>query len=71
MSRIVTTEELLAVSGYAREGDVCRMLDEHGIRYFVGKGAKPWTTLDLINTAGGLHYSERLDEPHFYDPDDV
>jgi hypothetical protein len=71
MSRIITTEELLAVSGYAREGDVCRMLDEHGIRYFLGKGARPWTTLDLINAAGGLRYGELAERPDLYSPDDV
>lgn len=71
MSRIITTQELLATSGYTRDGDVCRMLDEHGIRYFLGKGARPWTTLDLINAAGGLRYGELAEQSTLLSPDDV
>lgn len=54
ISGIVTAEQLLEVTGYDRVGDLCRALDQQGIRYHRGKGGKPWTTLHLINAAAGL-----------------
>lgn len=51
---ILTTEQLLSVTGYDRPADLCRSLDKQGIRYHRGKGGKPWTTLGLIEAAAGL-----------------
>lgn len=52
----LTTDDLLAMTGYERPGDVERCLREQGVRFFWGKKG-PWTTLDLINAAGGLRQS--------------
>lgn len=51
---ILTTEQLLQVTGFERPGDLTRLFDQQGIKWFPGKGGKPWTTLALINQAGGL-----------------
>ena len=50
---ILTCAELMAITGYQRPADVARCLREQGIHVFHGK-AGPWTTLDLINRAGGI-----------------
>lgn len=50
---ILKTDELLEVTGYNRRADLERCLTQQGVRYFWGKDG-PWTTLDLINAAGGL-----------------
>lgn len=54
LNGMITAEQLQATTGYDRLADVCRSLDEQRIRYFRGKGGKPWTTIDLINAAAGL-----------------
>lgn len=54
----VSCDQLMALTDYAREGDLKRALDDQRIRYFIGKGGKPWTTLDLINAAAGLVNSQ-------------
>lgn len=51
---VLTTSDLLQLTGFDREGDLKRALTQAGIRWFPGRGGKPWTTLDLINKAGGL-----------------
>ena len=67
---ILTADELLAATGYERVGDLTRALTRQGIPWFPGKGGKPWTTIDLINKAGGLTTPAANDaEP--YDPDSV
>lgn len=53
-SSIVTCDELQMITGYSRPADISRTLREQGIKVFVGRNG-PWTTLDLINSAGGLH----------------
>lgn len=50
---VLETADLLAITGYARAGDAARCLRAQGIRVFDGKDG-PWTTLELINAAGGL-----------------
>nr|WP_024310257.1 hypothetical protein [Pseudomonas sp. P818] len=50
---ILTFEDLKRITGYGRRADVERTLHEQGIRVFRGR-AGPWTTVDLINQAGGL-----------------
>ena len=54
LSSLVSIEQLQAITGYDRWGDVTRCLDTHGIRYFLGKGGRPWTTVDIINAAAGV-----------------
>lgn len=51
---ILTTDDLLQATGFERAGDLTRLFDQQGIRWFPGKGGKPWTTMALINKAGGL-----------------
>ena len=56
-SRILGFEQLQHITGYSRRADVEKTLREQGIRVFYGRG-RPWTTVDLINKAGGLHAAE-------------
>jgi hypothetical protein len=51
--RVLEFEDLQRVTGYTRRSDVERALRSQGIRIFIGRHG-PWTTLDLINQAGGL-----------------
>lgn len=51
---LLTTDDLLKVTGFDREGDLKRLFDQQGIKWFPGKGGRPWTTMALINQAGGL-----------------
>lgn len=50
---ILTTADLQAVTGYQRASDIERCLTQQGVRFFWGKDG-PWTTLELINAAGGI-----------------
>lgn len=50
----LSTDELLALTGFDRVGDLRRSLDDQRVAYFLGKGGKPWTTIDLLNAAKGL-----------------
>jgi len=52
-SSVLTFEDLKRITGYARRADVERALHAQGIRLFRGRTG-PWTTVDLINQAGGL-----------------
>ncbi|HCL2948844.1 TPA: hypothetical protein N1970_003398 [Pseudomonas aeruginosa 059A] len=52
-SRVLTFDDLKRITGYARRADVERTLHEQGIRIFRGRTG-PWTTVELINQAGGL-----------------
>lgn len=52
-SDVLSFEDLQRITGYQRRSDVERTLLEQGIRMFRGK-AGPWTTIDLINRAGGV-----------------
>lgn len=52
-SRVLTFDDLKRITGYARRADVERTLLEQGIRIFRGRSG-PWTTVELINQAGGL-----------------
>lgn len=55
--RIILPDDLSHITGYERPGDVERCLRTQGVRYFTGKDG-PWTTIDLINAAGGLLSTE-------------
>ena len=52
-SGVLTFEDLKVITGYARRADVERTLHAQGIRLFRGRTG-PWTTLELVNQAGGL-----------------
>lgn len=52
-ARVLEFEDLQRMTGYRRRSDVERTLRAQGIKTFVGRKG-PWTTLDLINQAGGL-----------------
>lgn len=67
---VISSEQLLAITDYDRVGDLRRSLDEQHIRYFIGKGGKPWTTIDLINAAAGLTAANPGNQPT-YSPDDI
>jgi hypothetical protein len=51
---VLTCEHLLALTGYERVGDLKRALDTQHIRYFLGRDGAVWTTIDLVNAAGGM-----------------
>lgn len=51
--KVLDFETLQELTGYRRRSDVERALREQGIRVFWGRRG-PWTTVDLINQAGGL-----------------
>lgn len=50
---ILTCDDLKKITGYQRAGDVTRCMRDQGVHVFNGKHG-PWTTLDLINKAGGI-----------------
>ncbi|AUF99774.1 hypothetical protein CXQ81_03925 [Pseudomonas sp. 09C 129] len=50
---VLTFEDLKRITGYVRRADVERTLHDQGIRLFRGRTG-PWTTVELINQAGGL-----------------
>lgn len=56
---VLTCADLLRATGYDRVGDLRRSLDAQRVRYFLGKGGAVWTTIDLLNAAGGLLPSAR------------
>lgn len=51
--KILEFEDLKKLLGLHRAADVERHLDRLGIRHFAGR-AGVWTTIDLVNAAGGL-----------------
>jgi hypothetical protein len=64
---ILGLDELRAITGYSRSGDIARCLRTQGIRFFYGRGGEPWTTTELVNLAGGLNPNGAGDSP--YPPD--
>jgi len=56
LNGVLTTAHLIETTGYQRPADIERCLREQGVRYFWGKDG-PWTTIDLVNAAGGLKAS--------------
>lgn len=66
---ILDFEALRAATGYQRACDVERCLTKAGIRFFPGKDGV-WTTVDLVNAAGGLLQNQKpANEP--YSPDEL
>ena len=53
LGSLLQTSDLLALTGYQKAGDAARCLRRQGITVFEGKDG-PWTTLQLVNAAGGL-----------------
>lgn len=53
---VLTAEDLVSATGYKRPADIERCLRDQGIRYFAGKDG-PWTTIEMINAAGGVKKS--------------
>ncbi len=51
---LVQFPDLQQLTGYERMADVERCLRDQGIRYFRGRHGVLWTTLGLIEAAGGL-----------------
>lgn len=64
---ILGFSELRAITGYSRAGDVARCLRKQGVRVFLGRGGSPWTTIELINAAGGLSAPAAGDAPYSAD----
>lgn len=67
---LLSADVLLEATGFERPGDLTRMFDQQGIKWFPGKGGKPWTTMALINKAGGL-FPAGGEASSTYSPDDV
>lgn len=59
---ILTFQDLQHITGYMRRSDVERSLSNQGVRLFSGRHG-PWTTIDLVNQAGGLEAGK----PEHYD----
>ena len=53
LEKTLTFEDLQSLTGYTRRADIERSLSAQGIKFFYGKNG-PWTTIDLINYAGGI-----------------
>ncbi|TDJ76987.1 hypothetical protein E2H86_10980 [Pseudomonas putida] len=51
-STVLTFQDLQRLTGYTRRSGVEGALRKQGIRWFWGRHG-PWTTLDLVNQAGG------------------
>lgn len=67
-SSVLSCDELRAITGYQRAADIERCLVEQGVTVFRGR-LGPWTTLDLINKAGGL--TPQAQNDNVYDPDTI
>ena len=61
VAHILDFGALSKLTGWHRPGDIVRNLRRQGIHVFEGKDG-PWTTLELVNAAGGLKPSND-DEP--------
>jgi hypothetical protein len=58
---------LRTITGYKTQPAVERCLKDQGIRYFYSRTGV-WTTLDLINAAGGIKQAANADT---YQPGDI
>lgn len=56
-AKVLEFEELQRITGYTRRADVEKTLRAQGIRIFIGRKG-PWTTIDLVNQAGGLREAD-------------
>lgn len=69
LESILTTADLLAITGYDRPGDAARKLRAQGVHIFEGKD-RIFTTVDLLNAAGGVLPAVTA-EPVHYRAEDV
>ena len=58
MSSLIKFKELQSITGYERPSDVESALINQGIKVFRGKSKTVWTTIELINAAGGIVRNE-------------
>lgn len=70
MRTVLPFADLAAAYGYSRAADVRRCLTRDGIKFFEGRDG-PWTTMDLINAAGGLRTGPAPDPAEPYSPDEL
>lgn len=61
MNPLITQSQLQKVTGLSSPKILEDRLRDQGIRFFYGKKGKIWTTIDLINAAGGLAKVESND----------
>lgn len=64
---VLSCEDLADITGYRQPSAIERCLVEQGIQVFRGK-LGPWTTIDLVNQAGGLRRTT-ADNDDTYSPD--
>lgn len=50
---VLDCDDIRAITGYRRPADAARCLRDQGVAVFDSRRG-PWTTIDLINKAGGL-----------------
>jgi hypothetical protein len=60
---VLEFEDLKRITRYERLSDVERCLDRAGVRFFRCKDGI-WTTIDLVNQAGGLRPAGDGNEPY-------
>lgn len=66
--QIVYFEELSSMIGSGQGATVKRRLEEQGIKVFTGIGSKKlWTTIGLIEAAGGIKRKEPAQESRAQD----
>lgn len=51
---IINFETLVDLTGYTKPADVAVCLDRQGVKYFLGKRNRVWTTKEALNAALGL-----------------
>ena len=54
MTSLVDFKQLQHITGLSRSSAIRRHLQLNGIRFFGHKGTNIYTTIELINSAGGL-----------------
>lgn len=67
---ILETEDLKAITGHTRPGDIARWLTRQGVKYFRGKSGTIFTTQRLLEAAVGFVPNTPAANDH-YKPDDL
>ena len=60
---LVSQEQLMAATGYERQGDLRRWLEENGFSYKLARGGRIVTTAEAINKAFRNEGNEKDWEP--------
>ncbi|NQY77944.1 MAG: hypothetical protein HRT78_12675 [Halomonas sp.] len=60
LQNVLDCEEIKKITGYQRPADAARCLREQGVVVFNGRRG-PWTTIDLINKAGGIEAAQPIE----------